>query len=148
MASIVNRNPRGFTLIELMTVIAVVGILVAIAIPSYEFALVKSRRGQAKADLVELAQTLERFYTVNNTYGPPLGTNVYTLPFDDSPRDRADDESGYTIALTTHTATTFTLTATPVHAQLTGDTKCGALTVDHTGQKGKSGTAAAVSDCW
>src|SRR5690554_6217446 len=72
IANYVQRSQRltqtGFTLIELMVVVAVVAILAAIAIPSYQEQVRKSRRGQAQADLVELAQRAERSHTVNNTY--------------------------------------------------------------------------------
>ncbi|MCC4620365.1 type IV pilin protein, partial [Xanthomonas cassavae CFBP 4642] len=59
---------NGFTLIELMIVVAVVGILAAVAYPSYAEHIRKSRRAQAKADLVEYAQMAERSHTTNNTY--------------------------------------------------------------------------------
>ncbi|MDW7601742.1 prepilin-type N-terminal cleavage/methylation domain-containing protein, partial [Stenotrophomonas maltophilia] len=59
-----GRLARGFTLIELMIVVAVVAILAAIAYPSYSEHVRKSRRAQAKADLVEYAQLAERFHTV------------------------------------------------------------------------------------
>ena len=64
----IRRAGAGFTLIELMIVVAVVAILAAIAVPSYQEQVRKSRRAQAKADIVEYVQMAERFFTVNNTF--------------------------------------------------------------------------------
>ncbi|MET0718666.1 MAG: type IV pilin protein, partial [Pseudoxanthomonas sp.] len=72
---------RGFTLIELMIVVAVVAILAAVSYPSFQDQIRKSRRAQAKADLVEYAAAAERFHTSNNSY---VG---FTLPFTVSPRE-------------------------------------------------------------
>ncbi len=83
---------RGFTLIELMIVVAVVAILSAIAYPSYTEHVRKSRRAQAKVDLVEYGQLAERFHTVQNTY------SGFTLPTNVSPREGGT--AAYTLALT------------------------------------------------
>ena len=74
-----GRTGAGFTLIELMIVVAVVAILASIAVPAYQEQIRKSRRAQAKADMVEYAQMAERYFTVNNTY---VG---FTLPTSQSP---------------------------------------------------------------
>jgi len=128
----------GFTLIELMVVVAVVAILASIAIPSYQEQVRKSRRAQAKADLVEYMQGAERFFTVNNTY---VG---YALPNAQSPRE-AGATARYTLAASTQTATQMVLTATAVGAQA-GD-RCGDLSVSNTGLKTESG-GAELADCW
>ena len=73
------RN-RGFTLIELMIVVVIIAILAVIVYPTYERQIQKSRRGQAKADLAELAQGLEREFTANRSF------TGYALPFATSPR--------------------------------------------------------------
>ncbi|WP_202922860.1 type IV pilin protein [Pseudoxanthomonas daejeonensis] len=128
----------GFTLIELMVVVAVVAILAAIAVPSYQEQIRKSRRAQAKADLVEYMQGGERFFTVNNTY---VG---YALPNGQSPRE-AGATARYTLAASTQTATQLVLTATAVGPQASD--RCGDLSVSNTGLKTRSG-AAALADCW
>lgn len=139
------RFARGFTLIELMVVVAVVAILAAIAYPSYQDSVRKSKRAQAKADMIEIAQRYERYHTVNNTY----------VDFWEAAFDAADAEvvspttDGATAAyLITHTegVNTFTLTATPQGAQVK-DTRCATLTLSSTGQKGSNGTAD-LADCW
>ncbi|HBG88786.1 MAG TPA: type IV pilin [Stenotrophomonas sp.] len=131
-----SRTARGFTLIELMITVAVVAILAAIAIPSYSEYVLRSRRAQAKADLVEIAQQLERFHTVQNTYAGA------TLPFEQSPRDGT---ARYTISLNGKaTASAFTLQAVPATGQ--DKDKCGTLTLDQAGRK--TPTAAKVAGCW
>ncbi|WP_277874220.1 type IV pilin protein [Luteimonas cucumeris] len=127
---------RGFTLIELMVVVAVVAILASIALPSYQDSVRKSRRGQAKADLVELAQLLEREHTVRNSYGND--TTDYDIPFNQSPKTGT---AHYTIALSNQSANTFTLTATPAGSQA-NDT-CGNLTLNQAGAK-----TPATGGCW
>ncbi|EFF45549.1 type IV pilin protein [Xanthomonas citri] len=111
---------RGFTLIELMIVVAVVAILSAIAYPSYTEHVRKSRRAQAKVDLVEYGQLAERFHTVQNTY------SGFTLPTNVSPREGGT--AAYTLALTQQTQSGYVITATPAAAQAAD--KCGTLSID------------------
>lgn len=136
----VRHKIRGFTLIELMVVVAVIAILAAIAYPSYRDSVRKARRGQAKADLVEYAALAERFRTVNNTY---VG---FTLPKTVSPRETgAVAQYNLTPAAAFASADTFTITATPTGGQ-TAD-RCGTLSLNQAGVKTKSG-AAPLAECW
>lgn len=131
---------RGFTLIELMIVVAVVAILAAIAYPSYQDQVRKSRRAQAKADLVEYAGLAERFHTTNNTY---VG---FTLPRTVSPREAgAAVHYNLTPAGAFTNANTFTLTATPAGGQSAD--RCGTLSLNQAGVKTETGSAA-LSECW
>lgn len=132
-----RHRTRGFTLVELMVVVAIVAILASIALPSYQDSIRKSRRGQAKADLVELAQGLERFHSVNGTYA------AYPPPFVVSPRTGT---AHYNIAVAGLTATAYTLTATAVGDQVK-DT-CGNLGLTQTGQKSFTGSSGTVAQCW
>lgn len=138
------RRIRGFTLIELMIVVAVVAILASIAYPSYQDAVRKSKRAQVKADMVELAQRYERFHTVNNTY-----VGFWLAATGAANTVVASPATGGTAAYSiTHAeaVNTFTLTATPQGAQ-TQDTRCGTLGLSNTGVKTETGTGA-LADCW
>ena len=109
---------RGFTLIELMIVVAVVAILAAVAIPSYQNQVQKSRRADAHSALMNAAQAMERCFTRTNTY------NGCVIP-------GASQDGFYGLALAGVTATTYTIRAVPQGAQ-SGD-PCGTFTLDHLG---------------
>lgn len=142
------KKTSGFTLIELMIVVAVVAILAAIAIPSYQDSVRKARRGQAKADLVELAQRAERFHTVNNTYAG------FFTPLDASDKVSPRDGNGpyYTITRdggADTAANTFVLSAAPVAASgQTKDIRCMTLTLNQAGSKQIVGGTGTAADCW
>lgn len=144
-----SRNPsrarnraRGFTLIELMVVVAVVAILAAVAVPSYQDAVRKGHRGQAKADLVDLAQQAERYRTINN--GSYLG---FTVPSGAATSPRTGT-ARYDVALQgAATATTFEIRAVPRTGQ-NKDTKCMTLSINQLGQKAIVGGSGSATDCW
>ena len=128
----------GFTLIELMIVVAIIGILAAIAYPSYQNHVENTRRSVAQAELMELAQWMERRYTASYDYRD--GTDAPDLPFTTSPRD--GNATFYNLSFQgSVTRNSFTLQAVPVGAQANDD--CGTLTLDSSGSRG-----AAENGCW
>ncbi|WP_018233035.1 type IV pilin protein [Thioalkalivibrio thiocyanodenitrificans] len=131
-----DRN-RGFTLIEVMIVVVIVAILGTIAYGAYTRHIQDSRVATVQGDLMELAQWVERRYSLNNSYA---GITTANLPFSISPRN-PNSTTAYNIALGNVTATTFTLTATPTGPQ--AGHRCGALSLDQAGQR-----TAAENDCW
>lgn len=139
-----RRTSQGFTLIELMIVVAVLGVLLSIAYASYESSVQKTRRADAKASLVELANFMERNYSNAMRFDQDAGGNSVTLPFTESPRD--GDDVYYNLSLDSVARDSFTLHAAPQASQ--ADDPCGTLTLDHTGDKGVQGASKPASDCW
>lgn len=138
----------GFTLIELMIVIAVVAILAAIAIPGYREQVRKTRRSTATAELLAVAQALERFNTVNGSYVATAGDPSAVPPTSNSNGACNRTLDYYTVTCTTLTATTFVAQAAPRSDQ-TGD-RCGSFTYSQAGQKALVGASSGVTvaDCW
>jgi len=125
-----KSHKKGFTLIELMIVIAIIGILAAIALPSYQDSVRKARRANAQANLVELASYMERTFTEANSYaGVTIAASGIT-----------NDYYTFTSPIPNLSATAYTLTAVPQGGQ--SSDSCGTLTLSQTGAK----TPAA--DCW
>ncbi len=134
------QRRAGFSLIELMIVVAVVAILAAIAYPSYLQQVIKSKRSAGAACLMEMAQGLERHYTTTMSYAGAA------LPNSGCVTETADS---YGYALPVQSATAFTITATPVSGSSQDkDELCGTLSIDHTGRRTVSGNASDPGECF
>lgn len=129
---------RGFTLIEVMIVVAIIGILSAIAMPLYTQYIQNARRAEARAVLMENAQYMQRFYTQNGSFSRTLAGNAPVLPTTANTFYDFDNDPA------TLTTTTYTVRATP-KGPMASD-KCGQLTLTNTGVRGASKLTAA--ECW
>ncbi len=135
VATVTPRAQRGFTMIELIIVMVIVGILLAIAIPAYTEQVRATRRATARADLMEIVQAKERFNTVNSTFvGSPC----------------VDNNNFYTITCADLTVLTFTITAAPTAGTDQETDRCGSLIVNQAGQRTITGASAGmtVATCW
>lgn len=130
-----GRRQQGFTLIELMIVVAIIGIIAAIAYPSYQRYVLNSYRTTASGCVIELAQAMERQFTASMSYPAALPVRNCTT--------ESNMDSRYTFSLDADNSsgTTFRIAATPQGVQ-TGDA-CGILALSHTGQR-----EADEADCW
>jgi len=164
MNSTRSASGRGFSLIELMFVVAIAGIIAMVAIPAYTKQIQKNNRAQGKARLAQAAQLLERFYSDNNSYfvdvsggNLVLGTNataggfakLMNVPSGTTVYSGSNNESTspYTVTLSTASANVFVLTATPQTGSAQAADTCANLTLTNAGVKGVSGTAP-VANCW
>jgi type IV pilus assembly protein PilE len=150
-----KQTQIGVTLIELMIAVAIIGILAAVALPSYQDSMRKSRRADVKAVLLGLSNAMERRFTETNSYcdasssgttvtgcGTSTGDtgtpSIYTIP--------ASTASFYTVTISGASSSTYSLAAVPTGAQ--SNDKCGTLSIDNTGSKTVSGATLDASTCW
>jgi len=140
----VYKKTRGFTLVELMVVVVILGILLGIAVPFYGDYMRKAARAQAKSVALDLAQMEERFFTNNTTYRVVASGSGASLPTgwqNYSGSDFASRKYDVTVAAgaTGDIATSFTITATPANGFT--DPTCGTMTLDSRGTK-------SPATCW
>lgn len=161
------RKPsEGFTLIELMITVVIIGILASIALPSYSSYIARARRADARTQLTQAAQFMQRFYSANDSYSTDRASNsVLTAMPSNLKQSPADSTAGTAIyqlntsiaaagnyALTV-TAGSYTLTMAPISGSPAANDKCGMLTLTSIGVRGciigsTACTTAQRDDCW
>ncbi|QNK03664.1 prepilin-type N-terminal cleavage/methylation domain-containing protein [Dyella telluris] len=135
----IHPRGRGFTLIEMVVVVAIIAILAAIAWPNYTRHVAKTNRVAAQACLSQYANYMERYYTTNLRYDQTAGG---TANADPQLGCQGEVSRSYTITQATDRAT-FTITATPTTVQLGRDSLCGTLTLNQTGARTPT-----ANGCW
>lgn len=149
-ARMTRRHQGGFTLIELMIVVAIVAILAAIAIPQYRKYIQKSNRATAKSALLDLARREETYYSTNNSYTLNLTSLGYNSITNNQIQVPNSSSPTYTISFTLpassgSSAASYTASAAPTGSQ-TGD-GCGTYSVDYLGNQ-LPATTSDGSSCW
>lgn len=146
---------RGFTLIELMIVVAIIAILSAIAYPTYINYITKTRRAAASACLLQYANYMERYYTTNLRYDQDTSAVKNTIgPATQNCSTTSQTGQYYTYTFAAAPAlsqSTYKIIATPQDIQATRDTTCGVLGIDQAGQRYYQSTlsdAAGLATCW
>lgn len=132
-----NNVVNGFTLIEVMIVVAIVGILASIAYPNYSSYVMRAARADAMVILLDAANKQEQFFVDNRQYASDLGDLGIAT----------ETENGYFTISVEADASSFTVTATADSGPVAGDTQCSTLTINELGLKGNTGSGD-TDLCW
>jgi type IV pilus assembly protein PilE len=146
----------GFSLIELMIVVAIVAILAAIALPAYQKQIQQSRESSAKSALLDLARREETFYSTNNNYTTQLDSLGYANIVGNAIQvPNTTNEDYYTVtiqpAAAGTTASSYIATATPVAGGPQASDACGTYEINYLGVQsnvGATGTGSGGLSCW
>jgi type IV pilus assembly protein PilE len=133
------KKTRGFTLIELMIVLAILSIVVAIGYPTYLEQVRKSRRADGMGELLKLADRMERAYTDRGVYPGNL-SEVYVATTTDS--------GLYTLSIVSANNVSFTISAAPTSVKNQNKDKCHTFTLTSLGDKSVSNGSLGTTDCW
>jgi type IV pilus assembly protein PilE len=142
------KRPAGFTLIELMIVMAIIGILATIAYPSYTEYVIRAKRADGKAGLLNLQLAQEKYRANCPQYATGIHATTLTCVAGGTHNlvsGTSSPDGYYTLAITAGNSTSYTLTATPTFT----DAKCGTLGINTslTNPKTKTGTDS-IENCW
>ena len=143
-----QKSKKGFTLIEVLIAVVIIGILAAIAIPSYLEHVRRGRRADAKAKIVQNDQFMASFLAINDRYDIDKGGTAVALPVVASPGGATGTAIDYNISFAVApTATTYTIQAVPRPGGKMATDPCGTFTINNFGARTVSGSLS-VDECW
>ncbi|WP_186511044.1 type IV pilin protein [Caenimonas sedimenti] len=141
----------GFTLIELMIVVAIVAMLAAVALPSYTSYVARGHRAEARTQLMQVAQFMQRFYSANDNYATDRGGNPVAGAIPSNLKQSPPDTTAlYQLSedTTLFTATGYTLKMVPVAGRKMATDPCGTYTITSAGIRGVENATKSRDDCW
>ena len=150
IAPIRFRKAKGFTLIEIMVTVAIVGILAAIALPNYTSYVARARRADARAQLVQAAQFMQRYFSANDSYTTNragVTVNVIDAIPGSIKQSPSDGAAVYQLSVSA-TASAYTLTMAPVSGGVAATDACGSFTLTSTGIRDRTGSGLTKDACW
>ncbi len=143
-----QKSQKGFTLIEILIAVVILGILASVAIPSYLENVKRGRRADARAKLMQDVQYMESFLSINSRYDIDTTGAAVTVPYAVSPTYATGSAIDYNISFSpAATPTTYTLQAVPRPGGKMATDGCGTLSINNFGARAVSG-ALSVDECW
>ncbi|MES2042017.1 MAG: type IV pilin protein [Pseudomonadota bacterium] len=146
---LIKKSEAGFTLIEMLIVVVILGILAAISIPAYTDNVRRSRRADARSVLMQNSQFMQSFFTVNDRYDKMRDNTAVALPMLVSPVGSSGATVDYDISFAVApTATTYSVRAVPKAGGRMATDGCGTYVINEVGARSNVGNTLTTDTCW